>query len=215
MYYEFIAKINAVQIHPMNENVLLCAGACTLSLHDIRRATGTNNFLELLLYHFQQVFIAVFLSIIGKSVSRDKALLYENTAAHSKSICSAGISPDGTVLVTLSSDNTMKLWTGDFCSKADGIRCAQSMRKNNHTGRWLSTFRHCFDPKYPNNFLVGSMELPRRMEIYSLHSSLTAFDHLCSLRAEDLKSVCSRNALHPTRNIVVGGNSSGRVHLFQ
>ena len=32
---------------------------------------------------------------------------------------------------------------------------------------------------------------------------------------EYLASVCSLNAFHPTRNVLVGGNSSGRVHVFK
>ena len=31
---------------------------------------------------------------------------------------------------------------------------------------------------------------------------------------EHLGSVCSLNVFHPTRNIIAGGNSSGRVHVF-
>lgn len=31
---------------------------------------------------------------------------------------------------------------------------------------------------------------------------------------EVLGSVCSLNVFHPTRNVLVGGNSSGRVHVF-
>ena len=32
---------------------------------------------------------------------------------------------------------------------------------------------------------------------------------------ENLASVCSLNVFHPTRNILIGGNSSGRVHVFK
>ena len=31
---------------------------------------------------------------------------------------------------------------------------------------------------------------------------------------EYLASVCSLNIFHPTRNVLVGGNSSGRIHVF-
>lgn len=35
------------------------------------------------------------------------------------------------------------------------------------------------------------------------------------LQGEDLGSICSRVVCHPTQDIVVGGNSSGRVHVFR
>lgn len=167
------------------------------------------------------VFNAVFFYVLGKSGSRDKALLYENTTAHEKSISSAAISPDGKSLVTISHDDRVKLWRGDFCSSNTDITCVESMHKNNHTGRWLSTFRHVFDPKFPSTFLVGSMDQPRRIETYDITSGSectsggVSFRHSGSLMAEDLKSVCSRNAVHPSLHIIAGGNSSGRVHLFR
>lgn len=38
---------------------------------------------------------------------------------------------------------------------------------------------------------------------------------LCNLSdPEVLGSVCSLNVFHPTQNVLVGGNSSGRVHVF-
>lgn len=167
------------------------------------------------------VFNAVFFYVLGKSGSRAKALLYENTTAHEKSISSAAISPDGKSLVTISHDDRVKLWRGDFCSSNTDITCVESMHKNNHTGRWLSTFRHVFDPKFPSTFLVGSMDQPRRIETYDITSGSestsggVSFRHSGSLMAEDLKSVCSRNAVHPSLHIIAGGNSSGRVHLFR
>ena len=159
--------------------------------------------------------------LIGKTGSRDKSVLYQDESAHTKSISSAGITPDGTCMVSVSHDDTVKLWEGDFTRKNDTITCTNVMRKNNHTGRWLSTFKLVFDPKLPRTFVIGSMDQPRRIEVYDIVKPKSStknnytFLKSCSLLAEDLKSVCSRNAVHPSLNIVVGGNSSGRVHLFQ
>lgn len=157
---------------------------------------------------------------LGKSASRKKALLFENATAHNRSISGACISPDGSSLVSISNDDTMKLW-GIDCSAAanEAVVACESMKKNNHTGRWLSSFRPVFDSKFPRTLIVGSMDKPRRMEVYNIagrdasKNSNLSFVLNALLMGGELGSVCSRNACHPNLNIVAGGNSSGRVHI--
>ena len=84
------------------------------------------------------------------------------------------------------------------------------IRHNTITGRWLTRFQAVWDPKQEDCVIVGSMAQPRRVEIFHetgkwVHSFLGG---------ECLASVCSINAMHPTRYILAGGNSSGRVHVF-
>ena len=38
---------------------------------------------------------------------------------------------------------------------------------DNQTGRWLSTLHGVWNPREPHAFLVGSMQQPRCMEVYS------------------------------------------------
>ena len=94
-----------------------------------------------------------------------------------------------------------------------------SVKHDNHTGRWLSTFRPSFDSKQPNVFLTGSMDRPRRMEVFNVTMDVMTSNVQVklskSLEADYLGSVCSRNCFHPSLDIVVGGNSSGRVHVFR
>lgn len=92
-----------------------------------------------------------------------------------------------------------------------------SFRHNNHTGRWLSTFRPTFDPKQAHSFILGSMEHPRRIGIFSttLINSLPSLYPEFTITDDNLNSVCSRNCFHPTKDIIVAGNSSGRVHIFK
>jgi hypothetical protein len=95
-----------------------------------------------------------------------------------------------------------------------------TLRHNNHTGRWLSTFKHAFDPKQPNSFVIGSMDRPRKVEVYDISSQSTGknsiqLQNIHNISGDDLNSVCSRNCFHPTENIIVGGNSSGRVYIFR
>ncbi|NXL62855.1 WDR76 protein, partial [Chordeiles acutipennis] len=110
---------------------------------------------------------------------------------HTKSVASAYFSPvTGNRVVTVCADD--------------------KLRHNNNTGRWLTRFRAIWDPKQEECFVVGSMARPRQIEIFQdtgklLHSFYNV---------DCLSSVCSINIVHPSKNILVGGNSSGRLHVF-
>jgi len=97
----------------------------------------------------------------------------------------------------------------------------QVMRRDNHTGRWLSAFKPTFDPKFPSCYALGSMQKQRVVELFHINrnssssTSMISSQLICQLASDSLQSVCSRNAFHPHLNIVAGGNSSGRVHVFR
>lgn len=134
---------------------------------------------------------------------------------HKKSINAAYVSPDGQYLVSVSQDNTVKLVRNYLNKNSSSF----SLRHDNFTGRWLSTFRPSFDPKAPSTFVLGSMEHPRVVEVFSPRIS-TKTDDLslhrdAVLKSEFLGSVCSRNAFHHDMTVIAGCNSSGRVHIFR
>lgn len=114
-------------------------------------------------------------------------------------------------MVSVSLDNTIRVWQ-DFTTR----NTVNSFRinHNNHTGRWLSTFRPIFDQQRPNCFLLGSMAHPRQIEVFNINRSKRAIDDTISMRGEYLESVCSRLSMHPTLDFIAGGNSSGKVHVF-
>ncbi|NXV86825.1 WDR76 protein, partial [Calonectris borealis] len=110
---------------------------------------------------------------------------------HTKSVASAYFSPvTGNRVVTVCADD--------------------KLRHNNNTGRWLTRFRAIWDPKQEDCFVVGSMARPRQIEVFQDTGKLLhSFYNL-----DYLGSVCSINVVHPSKNILVGGNSSGRLHVF-
>jgi len=130
---------------------------------------------------------------------------------HTKSLSSCQFSPNGDQVVTISSDDKLRLYnTSSLGPQSLGPQC--QVKHNNHTGRWLTPFRSTWHPSQPNTFLTGSMEHPRQMEVWStLGGNLQVTSRM---RSDDLKSVCSLMAVHPSRQVVVGANSSGRVHCF-
>ncbi|XP_020667851.3 WD repeat-containing protein 76 [Pogona vitticeps] len=131
-------------------------------------------------------------------------------AGHTKSVASAYFSPvTGNRVVTTCADDQLRIF---------GTKCLTSLapllttiKHNNNTGRWLTRFRAVWDPKRDDCFVVGSMLRPRQINAFHANGELVH-----SFLSEDhLGSVCSINAWHPTRYIVVGGNSSGRLHVFR
>ncbi|NXI73459.1 WDR76 protein, partial [Anseranas semipalmata] len=123
---------------------------------------------------------------------------------HTKSVASAYFSPvTGNRVVTVCADDKLS-------SLSPTIAVLSTFRHNNNTGRWLTRFRAIWDPKQEDCFVVGSMARPRQIEIFQdtgklLHSFYNV---------DCLGSVCSINVVHPSKNILVGGNSSGRLHVF-
>ncbi|NXY85561.1 WDR76 protein, partial [Alcedo cyanopectus] len=110
---------------------------------------------------------------------------------HTKSVASAYFSPgSGHRVVTVCADDML--------------------RHNNNTGRWLTRFRAVWDPRQQECFVVGSMARPRQIEVFRDTGKLLHSFH----NPDCLGSVCSINVLHPTRSVLVGGNSSGRLHVF-
>ncbi|XP_070279726.1 WD repeat-containing protein 76 [Myotis yumanensis] len=128
---------------------------------------------------------------------------------HTKSIASAYFSPlTGNRVVTTCADCKLRIFDSSCISSQ--IPLLTTIRHNTNTGRWLTRFRAVWDPKQEDCIIVGSMAYPRQVEIFhetgkQVHSFLGG---------ECLVSVCSINAMHPTRYILAGGNSSGKIHVF-
>ncbi|XP_028679193.1 WD repeat-containing protein 76 isoform X1 [Erpetoichthys calabaricus] len=114
----------------------------------------------------------------------------------------------GNRIVTTSMDDFVRIY--DSSNISGTLPPLISIRHNNHTGRWLTKFEAVWDPQQTDYFVVGSMSWPRRIEVFHETGQLV---HMF-LNEECLGSVCSINAWHPSRSVLVGGNSSGRLHVF-
>ncbi|XP_042659771.1 WD repeat-containing protein 76 [Tyto alba] len=129
---------------------------------------------------------------------------------HTKSVASAYFSPvTGSRVVTVCADDKLRVY--DTSSLPSAVGALSTVRHNNNTGRWLTRFRAVWDPKQEDCFVVGSMARPRQIEVFrDTGKLLHSFQNL-----DCLGSVCSINVVHPSKNILVGGNSSGRLHVFR
>lgn len=79
-----------------------------------------------------------------------------------------------------------------------------------HTGRWLTKLSAVWDPKQEDCFVVGSMLRPRRVQVFHENGQ----PQHSFIDDENLNTVLSVTAFHPTRNALLGGNASGRLHVF-
>ncbi|XP_078539076.1 WD repeat-containing protein 76-like isoform X2 [Lissotriton helveticus] len=131
-------------------------------------------------------------------------------SGNTKSVGSAYFSPiTGNRVVTVCADDRIRVYdTTSLHSEAPPLLL--SLKHNNKTDRWLTRFRPVWDPRQEDCFVVGSLVQPRQIEVFHESGELVhSFKD-----ANYLGSVCSINVMHPTRNILVGGNFSGRAHVF-
>eukprot|EP00605_Chrysophyceae_sp_TOSAG23-4_P001856 GSChrysophyteH1.ASY1.ANO1.2048.1 assembled CDS len=200
-------KVQSVQHWPTNENYVFIANAGKgtdesshsgqMSIYDIRMLPKSG-------------------SGVPKAVCQ--------FSGHTKSINAAYASPDGHHIVSVSQDMTIRCWScpeGGFL-KSGNKPIFSHRPHDNHTGRWLSTFRPTWDPKSPHSFISGSMSKPRCVEIFDVipansesSGKVARLSNPTVLRSDALASVVSRNATHPTMDIIACANSSGRVHIFR
>ncbi|PWA29178.1 hypothetical protein CCH79_00006176, partial [Gambusia affinis] len=138
--------------------------------------------------------------------TQSKAVSHLN--GHALSITSAYFSPcTGNRVLTSCLDNHIRIYDTSLLTTEPPL--IKSISHDMQTGRWLSKFSAVWDPKQEDCFVVGSMKRPRRVEVFHESGQL-----LHSFLDENLGTVLSVTAFHPTRNALLGGNSSGRMHVF-
>jgi len=178
-------KINTVSLHPNGHTMVTGGLSTTVQLWDVRKVPSFNK----------------------KSAKLPKSMAWQEAG---RSINSAYFSPNGKRLLTTTQSNKLDIL--EDAHLATGLTQPKtSIRHDNQTGRWLSTFMAKWHPSSFSDrelFVVGSMKKPRCIEIFDDKAEL-----LKEIRGEALTAVASRCCFHPTSNklIVVGGNSSGRV----
>jgi len=130
---------------------------------------------------------------------------------HSKSLSTCVFSPvSGDQVATLASDDKLRLYDTSDLKTTITPQC--TVHHNNQTGRWLTPLRLTWHPLRDGVLLSGSMSRPRQIEAWKTSGgdlNLTA-----QLTGEHLASVTSIVDVHPGLDLVVGGNSSGRCHVF-
>ncbi|XP_051552883.1 WD repeat-containing protein 76-like isoform X2 [Myxocyprinus asiaticus] len=161
----------------------------------------------------QQYFVVAESSSVNiydlRSLKRRNNQAVSQLNGHFRSISSAFFSPfTGNRVLTTCMDNKIRVF--NTSQMVDRAPLLHSVSHDMRTGRWLSKLSAVWDPKQEDYFVIGSMARPRQIQVY--HESCRL---LHSFKNEEhLTTVCSITAFHPSRNALLGGNSTGRLHVF-
>jgi len=147
----------------------------------------------------------------GKQAST-VSLAVASCTSYSNSVNCAYFSPTGKWLVTVDQSDKVCVFNNPASSATNGLVPFKRFNHNNQTGRWLTKFHALWDVKSPDVYLLGSLEKPRRIEVFAADTPypvalLQNHEHLCSVQ--------SLVVAHPKLNMIAGVNSSGRVHIFR
>ena len=125
---------------------------------------------------------------------------------HTQGIISAFFSPlTGKNVVTVSYDDTIKIFDVEKISTQ--ISASRVIKHNNKAGQNQTPFRAQWLSSRDDAFIVASQE--HQIEAFDAKSG-----QCHGICGEQLKSRCAVVGSHPTKNIVIGGNSSGKVFVF-
>ena len=129
-------------------------------------------------------------------------------AGATRSISSAFFSKvTGKTIATVAYDDKIRLY--DTSKEEEETDPVESIYHNNQTGQWISPFKAEWHPTREDMFMIGSMRHPRQLDVYSDQGQL-----IQTLKGDSLGSICSVVKCHPSLDVIAGGNSSGRVHVF-
>ncbi|PWZ54043.1 hypothetical protein Zm00014a_043959 [Zea mays] len=127
---------------------------------------------------------------------------------YNKSIQSAYFSPSGNMLATTSLDDTVRIFD------IDNFDDSCTLKHDNRTGRWLSTFKAIWSWN-DSNLFVGSMK--RAIDVISVdrrQKSISA-SYMAFLESEHMTAIPCRFTLHPCKvGHLAGASSSGKVFLW-
>lgn len=135
------------------------------------------------------------------------------TMPHHRSVNCAYFSPRGDHLVTVGQDDYIHVFDTRDAKHEDAQNVAPTLRipHNNQTGRWLTKLHAAWNPKRVDEFVIGCMQQPRRLQLFRA----TRKHPIQELTSNYFNSVHSINAFHPTLDVIAGGNSSGRLALWR
>jgi WD40 repeat protein len=133
----------------------------------------------------------------------------------------AYFSPSGDTIVAQNARDSNFLFfegsTSTFSSSGFNAASALRLPHNNNTGRFTSTFKSVWDPKYDRVFCIGSMDQPRGFDVFGARFSFTepaSLNFRTKVTGPLVTNVPASLAPHESLPFVFTGNSSGRVTLF-
>lgn len=131
----------------------------------------------------------------------------QGSATRGKGLTSAFFSPHtGNKIVTTCNDDTIRIYESESLQNISEIR---RLPHNNHTGRWLSVFKAKWVTDREDSFYVGSLFTSKRFQLCHVEGK-----YLHNFTSDNMTTHCPVITVHPKLPLFVGGNSSGRIHVF-
>uniref|UniRef100_A0A1B6CKM1 WD repeat-containing protein 76 n=1 Tax=Clastoptera arizonana TaxID=38151 RepID=A0A1B6CKM1_9HEMI len=144
--------------------------------------------------------------IRNKSNMTEPICSLEHIGKSGNGLTSAFFSPDGNKVLTTCNDDKLRIFD---ISSLNNPKEAHRINHDNHTGRWLSVFKAKWHPISSDVFFVGSMQYPKRIQIYNGNGVI-----MKQIMSDDMTTICPVLDFHPTQPILAGGDSVGRVYIF-
>ena len=195
-----LSSLVCCSLHPNGYSLISAGLDCTVNLWDVRRLGDS------------------------RTLRTNKAPTPVASYNGGRSVSSAFFSATGKYVVSTTMANKLDVFADFHLASNDSsdsnnnsnkqlsTQPLHSIRHDNMTGRWLTTFQAVVHPHRDDLFAVGSLQQPRCVEVWSA----TTGERRRAIPG--LTAVASRLAFHPCltdRVVLVGGNSSGRVTILQ
>jgi len=134
---------------------------------------------------------------------------------HGLAVTAARFSPTGTKLLTTCNDNLLRVYdaSGDasWAAKRGAYTTAFAAAKhNNHTGRFITPFQAEWVRGSDEAYVCGSLEQPRGIDVLRADGGAEP-----RMTHDNVTSVLSLLAWHPTAPILAASNASGKVLLWR
>ena len=127
---------------------------------------------------------------------------------HGGSVNSAFLhSADPSVVLSTSWDHTIQINK----LKGSSVKTVHVFSHNNNTGRYLTPFKAVWHPSGAFAFGVGSLQRPRRLQLFGSNSADMSKFSAKELYHDELSSVQSLVAFHESLPLMISLNASGRV----
>jgi WD40 repeat protein len=151
---------------------------------------------------------------------RDDSPLHSFT--HGYSVNSVYFSPSGSLLLSTSIDDYLRVWPAASPDPSSWSDCAR-IRHNNHTGRWVTLFKARWTMT-DDAFIVGNMQ--RQVDVYGWENAAAGGwsggrqaggvrqpDH-SGLTSAELTAIPSVIAVHPTNSCFMAATASSYAYVF-
>ena len=135
--------------------------------------------------------------------------------SHGLSVTAARFSPSGAKLLTTCNDDLLRVyaagaWLGSKAAAKRADESEATVKHNNKTGQYLTPFQAEWVRGSDDVFACGSLAQPRGVDVFHADGSVGS-----RLEHDNVTSVISLLAWHPSKPVLAASNSSGKVFLWR